>query len=87
MSYTYDELVFNEPTEAMFDILTTKGTARLPSKAKAKGRGEFVVETEQVELDRLGEGLRIVQDHIKATRERLAQREKEVAEMKRALDK
>lgn len=87
MSYTYEELLFNEPTEAMYEILTTQGSARLPSKTKAKGRGEFVVETEAVELDRLGEGLRLVQDHILQMREKLAQREKEVVELRMTLEK
>jgi YEATS domain-containing protein 4 len=87
MSYTYDELVFNEPTEAMYEILTSKGTAKLPSKAKTKGREEFVAEAEAVELDRLGAGLKTVQEHIKSTKEKLTAKEKEVAEMKKRLEK
>jgi len=87
MSYLYDELVFNEPTEAMYDILTSKGTVKLPSKSKAKGRGEFVAETEQVELDRLSEGLKTVQTHIEDSRNKLAAKEEEIKEMKKLLDK
>jgi YEATS domain-containing protein 4 len=86
MSYTYDELVFNEPTEAMYEILTSKGTARLPNKGKTKGREEFVAEAEAVELDRLGAGLKTVTEHIEKTREKLAAKEKEVAEMKKRLE-
>jgi YEATS domain-containing protein 4 len=86
-SYIYEELVFNEPTEAMFDILTSNGSVSLPTKATSKGRGEFVIETEALELDRLGEGLRIVQEQVRSVREKLAQREKDVAEMRKALEK
>ncbi|KAF8543008.1 yeats family-domain-containing protein [Trichophaea hybrida] len=73
-SYIYEELVFNEPTEAMFDILTSNGS------------GEFVVEAEALELDRLGEGLRIVHEQIQSVREKLAQREQDVSEMRKALE-
>ena len=86
MSYVYDELVFNEPTEAMYDILTSKGTARLPSKTKAKGRGEFVAETEQVELDRLEAGLKIVKEKTLEVKEKLLAKEKEVAAMRKKLE-
>jgi len=86
-STVYDELVFNEPTEAMYDVLTSRGTARLPAKAKAKSREEFVAETEALELDRLGEGLRVVQEHVQDIREKLAEREREVAEMRKRLER
>lgn len=85
LSYQYDEVVFNEPTEAMYEILTSKGTAKLPSRSRG-ARGEFVEETEQVELDRIGEGQRLVQEQIKMIREKLKDREKQMAELKKALD-
>lgn len=84
-SFVYEELVFNEPTEAMYEVLTSRGTAKLPGKAKAKRGEEFVAETEALELDRLGEGLRVVQDHVKVVKEKLAEKEKEVAEMRKRL--
>ncbi|KAL7276481.1 NuA4 histone H4 acetyltransferase complex and the SWR1 complex subunit [Rhizina undulata] len=81
LAYMYDEIVFNEPTEAMYELLTTKGTAKLPSRAKG-ARGDFVEESEAMELDRLGEGIRIVEEHIKKQKELLVQKEKQVAEMR-----
>jgi len=87
MSYNYDELIFNEPTEAMLEILTSRGSARLPTKAQSKGRGEFVVETEALELDRLGEGVRIVQEHIKQTKDKLSAKERELQELREELAK
>lgn len=86
LSYQYDEVVFNEPTEAMYEILTSKGTARLPERRRG-ARGEFVEETEQVELDRLGEGVRTVQEQVKGLREKLREREKMMAEIKKSLEK
>jgi len=77
----YDELVFNEPTEAMYDILTSKGSARLPSRAKG-ARGEFTEESEAVELDRLNAGIQIVKEHIDKAKETLVAKEKAVAELK-----
>ncbi|KAF8540537.1 yeats family-domain-containing protein [Trichophaea hybrida] len=85
-SFVYEELVFNEPTEAMYDVLTSRGTARLPSKAKSKREEEFVAETEALELDRLGEGLRIVNQHVQEIREKLTEREREMVEMRKRLE-
>lgn len=82
-SYVYEELVFNEPTEAMFETLTSRGCVVLPRD----GRGaDFTAETEALELDRLGEGLRIVQEEIAIVKEKLAQQERAVTEMRAALD-
>lgn len=84
-SYCYDEVVFNEPTEAMYEILTSKGTARVPSRARG-ARGEFVEETEKLELERLGEGLRKVKEQIEETKRKLKEREEQVKEMRRRLE-
>ena len=81
LSYMYDELVFNEPTEAMYDILTSRGSARLPSRARG-ARGEYTEESEAVELDRLGAGIQIVKDHIEKAKETLLAKETLVAELK-----
>lgn len=85
MSYVYDEVVFNEPTEAMYEVLTSKGTARVPSKARG-ARGEFVEETEKVELDRLGEGLRKVKEQTEEVKKKLKQREEELIELRRRVE-
>ncbi|CUS12024.1 unnamed protein product [Tuber aestivum] len=86
LSYMYDELVFNEPTEAMYDILTSKGSARLPSRARG-ARGEFTEESEAMELDRLNAGLQIVKEHIDKAKETLLAKEKAVAELKAEREK
>ena len=85
MSYVYDEVVFNEPTEAMYEVLTSKGTARVPSKARG-ARGEFVEETEKVELDRLGEGLRKVKEQTEEVKKKLKQKEEELIELRRRVE-
>ena len=82
-SYVYEELVFNEPTEAMFEVLTSRGCVVLPRGGLG---GDFTAETEVLELDRLGEGLRIVQKEIAIVKEKLAQQERAATEMRSALD-
>ncbi|KAI5781199.1 yeats family-domain-containing protein [Geopyxis carbonaria] len=86
LSYLYDEVVFNEPTESMYEILTTKGTARIPARGRTNTE-PFVEETEQIELDRLSQGLKTVQEQIKIAKARLVEKERQVVEMKQALEK
>ena len=50
-SWQYDEVVFNEPTEAMYEILTTNGSAVTPLERSAGN--VFSQRTEQEEIDRL----------------------------------
>jgi len=68
----------------MYEILTSKGTVLLPSRARFP-KSDFTDESEAVEMDRLGEGIRIVQEHIEKTRQTLAERELQVEELKKAL--
>jgi YEATS domain-containing protein 4 len=70
----------------MYEILTSKGTAKLPSRSRG-ARGEFLEETERAELNRLDEGVKTVQEQIKIVREKLKDREKQMAEIKKALEK
>ncbi|TGZ84267.1 yeats-domain-containing protein, partial [Ascodesmis nigricans] len=84
-SYSYDEVVFNEPTEAMFEVLTNKGTARVPPRARG-AKGEFVEETERMELDKLGAGLRKVKEQTDLIKQKALAKEKEVAELRRRLE-
>ncbi|ORX99043.1 yeats-domain-containing protein [Basidiobolus meristosporus CBS 931.73] len=49
--YQYEELIFNEPTEAMYKLLTESGSSTLPLRRTEKHR--FSVEYEQEELERL----------------------------------
>ncbi|CCX12301.1 Similar to Protein AF-9 homolog; acc. no. Q4WPM8 [Pyronema omphalodes CBS 100304] len=85
-SYIYDELVFNEPTEAFYDVLTSKGNVRIPTKSSARGRGEFVRETEEMEVERIGEALRVVDEEVAKAKEKMKAKEKEIAEMQKALE-
>lgn len=80
-AFTYDELIFPEPTEAMFNILTTKGGALLPN-AKGSDLDPFSREVEQQEVDRLGLKIQEVQKLLKERRERIEEREKEIKEIK-----
>lgn len=86
LSYVYDEIIFNEPTEAMYDLLTSRGSARLPSRVRG-ARGEFVEESEASELDRLGEGIKVVQENIRKAKETLVEKEKQVAQIKAGMEK
>lgn len=74
-SYIYDELVFNEPTEAMFEILTSRPGAILPPK---KGdTNKFSVQAENEELDRLSSGLESVYQQVQKTKETIQKLEAE----------
>ncbi|KAH8153135.1 uncharacterized protein LAJ45_02722 [Morchella importuna] len=86
-AFIYDEIIFNEPTEAMYDLLTSRGSALIPPRAR-NGRGwEFTEESEASELDRLTEGIKVVQEHIKKAKETLLEKERQVAQIKAQLEK
>lgn len=74
-SYIYDELVFNEPTEAMFEILTEKPGALLSAK-KTKD-SPYSQQTENEELDRLTHALSKVYQQVQKIREQIGVLEKE----------
>lgn len=54
-SVLYDELVFNEPTEKMFSVLTSKPGSLLPLKSTQKLK--FSKQMERNELDRISYAL------------------------------
>lgn len=80
-SFTYDELIFPEPTEAMYHILTTKGGVILPNN-KGSDMDPFSREVESQELDRLGLKIQEVQKLVAEKKEGITAREKELSMLK-----
>lgn len=80
-AFVYEELIFPEPTEAMFNLLTTKGGALLPS-SKGSEMDPFSREVEQQELDKLGLKIGEVQRLLKEKREKIEERERQIKELK-----
>lgn len=76
-SFVYDELVFNEPTEPMFELLTEKPCALLPMK-KTK-ETPYSQQTENEEVDRLSNALAKVYQQVQKMKERINTLESEKA--------
>lgn len=77
-SYIYDELVFGEPTEAMFEILTQSPGAILPAVKSEREFGHiYSAQTENEELDRLGGALDKVYNQVKKIKDHIKALEKE----------
>lgn len=77
-SYVYDELVFNEPSEQMFELLTSRPGALLPAKTDPNDPSKsYSLQTEAEELDRLTAGLETVYQQVQKTKEYILQLEKE----------
>jgi YEATS domain-containing protein 4 len=95
-SVCYEEVLFNEPVENFYDLLT--GGA--PAKSKAKGskgmlkappnaeiperntdKNKFSREEESKELDRLGEAVKQVEKMVKEATEEAIQKEKYLEEL------
>ncbi|KAK9477348.1 yeats family-domain-containing protein [Lipomyces japonicus] len=74
-SLQYDEFVFNEPTESVFEVLSKKPGAILPAQKSA--RVPYSVQSENEELDRLGAAVQIVKQNINKMQERLKYLESE----------
>ncbi|KAF8476931.1 yeats family-domain-containing protein, partial [Kalaharituber pfeilii] len=80
-SFSYDELIFPEPTEAMFNILTSKGSVLLPNN-KGSELDPFSREVEQQELDKLALKIAEVQKLLKDKREAIEEREAQIKALK-----
>lgn len=94
-SVCYEEVVFSEPNEAFYDILTggsggkggkgraTNGlrTAEIPRKSE--GAGVWSLEEEGKELDRLGEAVKKVETMIVDEKKELVAMEKQLAELEK----
>jgi len=85
LAYQYEEILFNEPTEAMYDVLTSNPAPQLA--AKRTGKLLYALDTEGEEEDRLGEAIKQVQDLREETRKTLIEKEKALADMKVASGK
>lgn len=73
-SYQYEEVVFNEPTESMYEILTSNGEAQLPLE-RSKGN-VYSQRSEQEELDRLESAIAKVDEETRRYKERILAMEK-----------
>ncbi|CDS07109.1 hypothetical protein LRAMOSA09632 [Lichtheimia ramosa] len=77
-SFVYDELVFNEPTEAFYQILADNNVVNSTALPVRKYTGKdssvppFCLQMEQEELDRLDKAQREVNQQILALRQRKA---------------
>jgi YEATS domain-containing protein 4 len=76
-SYVYDEFVFNEPTEAMFEILTSRPGALLP--AKKSETINYSLQTESEEIDRLSIAMDNVYQQVQRSKEKIKDLEKELS--------
>lgn len=74
-SYIYDELVFNEPTEPLFEILTERPGALLAAKKTLES--PYSQQTENEELDRLTHALAKVYHQVQKIREQITVLERE----------
>lgn len=97
VSECYEEVVFNEPVESFYELLTTSGGARGKGSKGSKGmgvggKGERIAELpfdgvysqkeEGRELDRLGEAIKTVEVMVKEERRRLEDREKTLVDLR-----
>lgn len=73
-SYQYDEVVFNEPTEALYEILTSKGDAQLPLD-RAPGR-VYSQRSEQEEIERLETAIAKIDEQTRLYKEKIMAMEK-----------
>lgn len=98
-SVCYEEVLFNEPVEAFYDILTGgiqvtkskagkgKGMIKAPPTAeiplKSIGHNKFSREEESKELDRLGEAVKQVQKLVAEEKTKLTKEEARLQELEK----
>ncbi|KAJ6072603.1 hypothetical protein PENARI_c013G10663 [Penicillium arizonense] len=97
VSQNYEEIIFNEPVEAFYEILTGGPGGGQPSKSKGKNARQIATAdipmsdtpgnpysrtTENKELHRMAEATQTVEQMIKEEKERLVEREKLLAELR-----
>ncbi|BFZ53496.1 NuA4 histone H4 acetyltransferase complex and the SWR1 complex subunit [Savitreella phatthalungensis] len=73
-SWQYDEVVFHEPTEALYELMTRKGNAVLPLERSPDN--VFSQRSEQEELDRLETALAKVDAETKKYKDKILAMEK-----------
>ena len=98
VSQNYEEIVFNEPVEPFYEVLTGGSAAGTAPRAKGKNakqgartaeipltetpKNPYSRSTENKELDRIAEATKTVEQMIKEEKERLLEREKKLAELR-----
>ncbi|KAL1924965.1 uncharacterized protein VTP21DRAFT_4619 [Calcarisporiella thermophila] len=80
VSYNYDEIVFNEPTEEFYEVLLKNTNSLLP--AKRTPNQPYCTQTEQEEIERLDAAIRKVQEQQASIKERLLAAERELQQLK-----
>ena len=86
-SYQYDEIVFNEPSEWMYDVLTTAPNKFPELPATKKGGKVYALDTEGEEDDRLAEAIKQVREMRDEARDKLVEKEGLLAGMKQSATK
>ena len=84
-SFQYEEIIFNEPTEAMYEILTKRAAPELP--LTRQGKNKYALDTEGEEEDRLVEQIKQMKEINKEMKEKLVAKEAALLEMKQAAGK
>ncbi|CAH1756763.1 6271_t:CDS:2 [Entrophospora sp. SA101] len=84
-SFLYDELVFTDPTEAMYQILTSHPYSSLP--AKSTPNSLYSLQAEQEEISKIEDAYKKVQEQIQTHRSKLDSTTKELDEIKSALER
>jgi len=98
VSQNYEEIIFNEPVEPFYEILTSGQANGAVSRGKGKNsklggrtadipvadsaKNPYSRATESKELDRLAEATKTVEQMIKEEKDRLVEREKRLAELR-----
>ncbi|KAJ5899783.1 hypothetical protein N7495_004527 [Penicillium taxi] len=97
ISQNYEEIIFNEPIEPFYEVLTggpgsvAKGKGKNPKQglsrtaeipASGSPRNPYSRAAENTELDRMSDARRTVEQMIKEEKERLVEREKRLAELR-----
>ncbi|KAF9968781.1 NuA4 histone H4 acetyltransferase complex and the SWR1 complex subunit [Mortierella alpina] len=76
-SYSYDEVVFNEPIDTFYAILQENTTSNIPLKKTP--HHQFSLQAEQEEIERLDKALKTTAQEIVKHRERCKRLEAELA--------
>ncbi|CAG8504976.1 14501_t:CDS:2 [Ambispora leptoticha] len=83
-SFQYDELVFTDPTETMYQILLSNTTSNLPTRSTASQ--PYSIQAEQEEIKAIEAAYRQVQESITKYKQRMENANKEMTQVKAELD-
>ncbi|KAI9594330.1 yeats family-domain-containing protein [Syncephalis fuscata] len=82
-AWCYDELIFHEPTEAMYQLLTAHTGSPLPERRV--GHRYWSVQTENEELQRLADAQNKINSQIEEYQKRMATAQDDIVRLKREL--